>query len=121
MFTNATAVTYRGVEFKSKHERAWARVWDRSGLSWRYEPTKFINGRQSYTPDFLILDTYEFYTEIKAFGARNMNRFELCIEPLFLIYGLPDRHYVRFKPKGCATFTPGHFTSWTLAYQKVFA
>lgn len=121
MFTSATAITYRGVDFKSKHERAWARQWDRLELKWSYEPTRFINGRQSYTPDFLIEEIYTFYIEIKVFGARNLNRFELCPDPLFLIYGMPDRHYVRFKPAGALTFNTGHYTSWQLAYQKVFA
>lgn len=113
-----TQLTYKGVELKSKHERAWAREWDRRALKWAYEPTKFTHGRESYTPDFLIT---LIYIEIKAMGARNLNKFHLCTAPLLIIFGTPDQHYVQFKPAGAAQCAPGHFRNWTLAYQKALA
>jgi len=113
-----TAVEYKGAELKSLHELAWARFWTRAGLAWAYEPTRFYDGRKSYTPDFLI---GKIYIEIKVQRARNLNNFDLCVEPLLLIFGKPDRHYIHLKPRGSARFLPSHFTSWTLAYQKALA
>lgn len=112
-----TIVEYKGVEFKSLHELAWAKFFTRAHLSWTYEPTRFYRGRESYTPDFLIAN---IYIEIKVLGARKLNNFSLCIEPLILIYGKPERHYIHFKPAGAARFDLGH-TTWPRIYQKVFA
>ncbi len=116
--TFGTQLTYKGVELKSKHERNWARFFDKHALAWQYEPTRFYAGRESYTPDFLIGKTY---IEIKTLGARKLNKFHLCPAALILIYGLPDRHYIHFKPAGTTAFLPTHFTSFALAYQRALA
>lgn len=115
MHTFGTQVSYKGVELKSKHERSWARFWDRAALSWQYEPTIFRAGRESYTPDFLV---NHIYIEIKTHGATRLNKFHFCPAALLLIFGLPDRHYIHFKPAGSTRFQPTHYTHWNLAYQK---
>lgn len=114
-----TTLHYQGYVLKSKVEFAWARFFHVEGFDWEYEPVKFRAGRESYTPDF-GLDGRAFFIETKAYGAKNIhNRFELCDKPLLLIYGAPERHYIRFKPAGAVTFQPGHYTNWTRAYEKV--
>lgn len=113
-----TAIEYKGAELRSLHEYAWARFWTRAGLQWRYEPTRFFSGRESYMPDFLINGVY---IEIKTYRATNLNKFYLCPHALLIIYGKPNRHYIHLKPAGAAAVLPRHIASWARAYQKVFA
>jgi len=110
--------TYKKYELKSAHEFAWAQTFEAEGLDWAYEAVTFRDGRLSYTPDFLI-DGGAFFFEIKPFGGDVKNRIALCLSPLFVIFGMPDRHYVRFKPCDHARLAPGHFSSWKLALDKV--
>src|SRR5690242_5147132 len=91
--------TYQGYTFKSLHEFAWAQFFDAEGFEWEYEQVVFREGRESYTPDFVLDRTL----------------------PLLLIFGTPTRHYIRFKPAGSSSFAPGHFRAWSDAYQRVFA
>jgi hypothetical protein len=108
-----TKITYRGYQLRSRTEFAWAQYFEGEGLSWRYEPHTFRNKRQSYTPDFFIPGVY---IEIKVWGAKVHNRFHLCNEPLLLIFGLPKRCYIRFKPAGTERFNPGHVKAFRSAY-----
>jgi hypothetical protein len=117
MHVIGTITEYRGIEFKSLHELAWAKFFTKERLKWSYEPTRFYTGRESYTPDFLIDGVY---IEIKAYRATNLNKFYLCPNVLLIIYGKPDKHYIHLKPAGAAAVLPRHIASWTRAYQKVF-
>lgn len=99
-------------------EFAWARFLYVEGFDWEYEPVRFQNGKQSYTPDFGI-DQKAFFIETKTYGDKGANnRFHLCTKPLLLIFGVPERHYIRFKPAATPAFLPGHMT-WPRAYEKV--
>lgn len=120
------AIQYKGYSLKSKTEFLWARRFEVEGYAWEYEPTRFradgiTPGKQFYTPDFSV-DVRTLFIEIKIWGATNLeNNFYLCPLPLLIIFGTPDRHYVRVKPTGAAQLDRGHFRHWTLAYQKVAA
>lgn len=115
-----TLLHYQGYTLKSIVEFRWARYFMAEGFDWKYEPVRFRDGRESYTPDF-GLDQNAFFIETKVYGARNVcNRFHLCTKPLVLIFGTPERHYCHYKPAGAQTFLPGHMT-WPRAYQKVSA
>lgn len=86
------------------------------GLAWEYEPVTFRVAGQSYTPDFALLGR-TLFVEIKTDRARNLkNHFELCDQTLLLIFGTPERHYIRIKPAGASRFLSGHLRHWTDVY-----
>jgi hypothetical protein len=120
------AIAYKGYTLKSKTEFYWARHFEVQEIAWEYEPTRFkadggVSGKLSYTPDF-GLNNRTLFIEIKIWGATNVdNNFCLCIPPLLIIFGTPDRHYVRLKPAGAIQLDRGHFRNWNLAYQRVAA
>lgn len=110
-----TLITYKNIVFKSRVEFAWAQEWEARELDWEYEPVTFRTGEGSYTPDFQICDRVS-YVECKAWGARNIhNKFHLCVAPLFLIFGIPQRCYIRFKPAGALVFLPQRLTTFDAA------
>lgn len=113
-------ICYKQYTLKSRHEFAWAQTFEAEGIPWEYETMTFRAGRFSYTPDFLLYSR-SLIVEIKVWGATRINRIDLCTLPLLLIFGLPERHYIRLKPAGAARVLPGHFTSWQDALQKVAA
>jgi hypothetical protein len=43
--------SYAGITFRSRHEAAWARLFDKLGHRWAYEPTDL----DGYIPDFDLL------------------------------------------------------------------
>lgn len=100
---------------RSFHEKAWAAYFDRIGLAWEYEAVTFRAAGRSYTPDFALLGR-TLFVEIKAWGAKNINAFELCPHTLILIFGMPTRHYIRLKPAGADRFNPGHLKHWSYVY-----
>jgi len=120
------AIAYKGYILKSKTEFYWARHFEVQEITWEYEPTRFragegTPGRLSYTPDF-GLNNCALFIEIKIWGATNVeNNFYLCPLPLLIIFGTPDRHYVRLKPAGATQLDCGHFQDWSLAYQRAAA
>jgi hypothetical protein len=109
-------IKYKGCELKSGHEFAWAQTFEAEGLNWAYETVTFRAGRSSYTPDFPI-DSGAFFIEIKVWGGNIKNRIELCTKPLFIIFGMPERHYIRFKPARATRLNVGHYRNWKLALQ----
>jgi hypothetical protein len=117
-----TKIEYRGYTLKSKVEWEWARLFDEHGLTWEYEPIAFRDpgaphGKgYTYTPDF-GLNGRTFFVETKPYSTKHLNRFHLCPAPLYLIFGYPDRHYIRFKPAGKAGFEPGHYNAWWKAFR----
>lgn len=110
-------IKYKTYTLKSKHEFAWAQTFEGEGLEWAYETITFRDGPHSYTPDFPI-DGGSFFIEIKTWGANKINRIELCPSDLFIIFGMPERHYVRSKPAGSDKLNPGHARSWRIALQR---
>lgn len=110
-------IKYKTYQLRSKHEFAWAQTFEAEGLEWSYETVTFRQDKYSYTPDFPI-DGGVFFFEIKTWGANKINRIELCNKPLFIIFGMPERHYVRFKPCNQSRLNPGHARSWKLALQR---
>jgi hypothetical protein len=110
-------IKYKTYQLRSRHEFAWAQTFEGEGMEWSYETVTFRDGPHSYTPDFPI-DGGAFFIEIKVWGANKINRIELCSQPLFIIFGMPDRHYVRFKPAGVAKLNIGHVRSWKIALQR---
>lgn len=107
--------TYKGYKFRSRVEFAWAQEFDARGLAWEYETVVFRTAEGAYTPDF-PLEHRTLYVECKVWGARNVhNKFHLCHAPLLLIFGVPNKHYIRYKPAGATQFTPQHLTSFDLA------
>lgn len=117
-----TKILYQGYAFKSKVEWEWAQLFDAHSIPWEYEPVAFRDpgapdGRgYTYTPDF-GLNQRAFFVEIKTYSAKHLNKFHLCTEPLFLIFGSPSRHYIRFKPAGEIGFVPGHYKAWWEAFR----
>lgn len=109
-------IKYKTHNLKSYHEFAWAQTFEAEGLDWGYETITFRSGPYSYTPDFPI-DQGVFFFEIKTWGANKINRIELCTKPLFVIFGLPNRHYVRYKPAEAVRLAPGHHRFWKLDLQ----
>lgn len=108
--------SYQGYTLRSRVEFAWAQEFDARGLAWEYEPTTFRADEGSYTPDF-ALDGGAVYIETKVWGGRNVhNRFHLCRPPLLLIFGLPNKCYIRVKPADAETFLPARLASFALAY-----
>lgn len=113
-------IRYKTYILRSKTEFAWALHFDRLKIAWEYETVTFREGRTSYTPDFPLYER-TLFIEIKVWGATKINQIHLCNFPLLLIFGLPERHYVRYKPAEADRVLPGHFTSWRDALQKVAA
>lgn len=112
--TFGTTLHYQGYTLKSKVEFAWARFFFTEGVDWEYEPVTFRDGRTSYTPDFRIGNQY--FVEIKADRGVVRNRIELCPSALLVIFGIPDRCYIRHKPAGKATMGREFIRSWAAAY-----
>ncbi len=113
-------IRYKNAILKSKHEFAWALHFDRAKMPWEYEAATFRDGHAAYTPDF-SLHRRTLFIEIKVWGATRINQIHLCPFPLLLIFGMPERHYIRLKPAGMNTVQAGHFTSWERALEKVAA
>lgn len=117
-----TKIPYRGYALKSKVELAWARLFDVHSIPWEYEPVAFRDPQAptgkgyTYTPDF-GLNARAFFVEIKTYSAKHLNKFHLCPAPLYLIFGFPDRYYIRFKPAGKTAFVPGHYKAWWEAFR----
>lgn len=109
-----TTLHYQGHTLKSKVEFHWARFFFLEGLDWEYEPVTFREGTHSYTPDFRI--ERNFFIEIKVERATVRNRIELCPSGLLVIFGTPDRCYIRHKPAGMPGMERQFLRSWPEAY-----
>lgn len=111
-----TRINYKGYTLKSKIEYAWARHFDANKFDWTYEPIKFRGRRIGvYTPDFK-LNACNLFIETKPYNGGTMNDFALCTAPLLIIFGAPERHYIRFKPADQDTFDPGHWNHFDAAF-----
>lgn len=59
----ARPTEYKGITFKSKSEAIVARGFDllnfKDGSVWMYEPKILLGGKDKYTPDFLLVISYE--------------------------------------------------------------
>jgi hypothetical protein len=60
--SHARPTTYRGVNFRSELEAAWAAFFDLRGIEWEYEPLL----QSSWIPDFLIKLKHDDETETYA-------------------------------------------------------
>lgn len=117
----STIHTFKGYKFRSRTEFTWAQEFEARALQWEYETVIFRVGKESYRPDF-PLNNRKIFVEIKVEGARNLhNKFHLCTAPLLLIFGLPNRCYIRVKLAGAANFLPGRFRTFPLAYAFVLS
>ena len=103
--------TYKGYTFRSSVEFAWAQELESRGLPWEYETVVFRTEEGSYRPDFPLFNR-RLFLEIKVEYARNVhNKLHLCPAPLLLIFGFPQKCYIRIKPAGLTSFLPGRSPS----------
>lgn len=110
-----TTLQYQGYTLKSTVEFRWARYFLTEGFDWAYEPMRFRDGKESYTPDFEL--DGQIFTEIKTYGTRNIrNHLHLCTKPLILIFGTPERHYCHLKlPNEKLSYVKTFAIAYTLA------
>lgn len=117
-----TKIVYKGHILKSKVELAWAQLFDVRAIPWEYEPIRFRDPHapegkgHTYTPDFGLYGGM-FYVETKSYGSTDLNRFHFCTKPLLIIFGYPDRYYIRVQRSSC--IARGHFTNWEEAFTEV--
>ena len=57
---------YQGIRFRSTYEVRFAKVCDRVGIVWEYEPKQFNLGTCSYLPDFYLPDL-GIFIELKGY------------------------------------------------------
>jgi hypothetical protein len=107
------SIAYKGYTLRSRVEFAWAQHFEAEGLHWAYESKTFRDGKESYTPDFVLPGCY---VEIKVWGSDIKNKFWLCPEPLLVCFGLPTRCYIRLKRAGEQRLVLGHHKTWNAAY-----
>lgn len=111
-----TKTLYKGYTLKSKGEHAWAHFFEMRGLSWEYEPVRFFQPGAphglgyTYTPDFAI-DGRALFIEIKTWGATVFNNIHYCTTLLLVIFGTPERCYIRTKQAGAARLSPATYSA----------
>ena len=92
---------YGGTTFRSQLEAQWAAYFDRRGIVWEYEPTRF----DGWTPDFrLVLDGAQAYAEVKPVSDFPMDVAQRILNTGcrgdVLILGQGPRHTWRYRGAG---------------------
>ena len=68
---------YKGSPLRSSWELLVAKIFDKKGIRWEFEPRKFRLGTQTYTPDFYLPDL-KCYWEVKGyFGPKSKKTISL--------------------------------------------
>ena len=92
---------YGGTTFRSQLEARWAAHFDRRGITWEYEPTRF----DGWTPDFrLVMDGAQVYAEVKPVSEFPMDVAQRIIHAGWggdiLILGQGPRRAWRYRDGG---------------------
>lgn len=73
-------VTYGGIKLRSSYELRVARAFDKHGIKWQYEPTRFDLGVCTFLPDFYLPEE-NAYWEVKGwFNEQSKRRVQLFRE-----------------------------------------